>query len=132
MSLAVVPAGGVPFEDDLHRTGHLEPDLAEGPGGGDVLVAHALAEGADRAQDVGVGVGRDERAAGPDQALLDGDVGADPGVDVEEVDAALPGEEPAELLVGGVLLVGAAGVAVEGEEGLGGVVDGAGGAPRGS
>jgi len=51
-------------------------------------------------------------------------MGPDPGVDVEQVDASLAGEEPTEMLVRGVLLVGAAGIAVEGEEGLGGVFDG--------
>jgi hypothetical protein len=70
-----------------------------------------------------VGIGRDQRAAWPDQSLLDGDVGADAGVDVVETDSALAREHPAGLLVGGVLLVGAAGVAVEGEKGLGDVVD---------
>ena len=44
--------------------------------------------------------------------------------DVDKFDAALPGEEPAEMLVGSVLLVGPAGVAVERKEGLGDVLDG--------
>ncbi len=57
------PEGRRPSKDDLHRIGDLEPDLAEGPSRGDVLVAHALAEGADGPQDIGVGIGRDEGPA---------------------------------------------------------------------
>ena len=82
----------------------------------DILVAHALAEGADRAEDVGVRIGRDERFAGADEAFVDRDVRADTGVDVVDAEAVLAGEQPALLLVAGVALVRPAGVAVEGEE----------------
>ncbi len=70
-----------------------------------------------------MGIGRDKCPARGDQPLFDGDVGADAGGHVVKADAALAGEHPADVLVGGVFLVGAAGIAVKGEEGLGDVLD---------
>ena len=123
MSFAVACGPGPALEDDLQRRRDLEPDLAVRPGGGDVLVAHALSEGADGAHDVGVAVGGDEGGARPDEALLDGDVRADALRDVAQLDAGLARVGAAVLLVGGVTLVAAARVAVEGEDGARGVVD---------
>lgn len=62
--------------------------------------------------------------AGCDEALVDDEVGADAGVDVVDGDVVLAGVLAAEVLVLGVFLVAASGVAVEGEEGFFGVVDG--------
>jgi hypothetical protein len=50
--------------------------------------------------------------------IIDGKVGSDPGIDIVDVDVLLTSKIPTGLLVRGILLVGPAGVTVEGEEGL--------------
>jgi len=117
------PGSGPSLKRDSDRGRNREPDGAVRPGVRDILIAHALSEGSDRAEDVRVRVGRHERAAWPDETLVDREVGTDPPVDVVDRYAAGAPEAAAELLVRRVLLVGPAGVAVEGEEGLLRVLD---------
>ena len=85
---------------------------------GDVLVTHALAKGADCAEDIGVGIGRDHGLTRTDEAEVERKVGADSGINVVDADAVIAGEDATELLVGRVLLVRAGRVAVEREEGI--------------
>ena len=88
-----------------------------------VLVAHALAEGANCPEQVGMGVSRNQRVARADQSVVNREMSTDAGVNVKDPDAVFPGKEPALLLVGRVLLVRAAGIAVEREEGFSRVHD---------
>ncbi len=108
--------GGKADKLDADRLRRFEPDLPVRPGGGHVHVAEPLAEGAYRAENIRVRVGRNEGRAGPREAVLDRHVSAYALVYVADPDAPLAGEEAALLLVRGVKLVGTGGVAVKSED----------------
>jgi hypothetical protein len=110
---------GCAGEVDVGGGWYFEPGGAVGDGVGDVDVAHALAEGGDGAEDVGVAVGGYEGLGWGDVVLVDGEVGADALVDVGDGDVVGAGVLAEEVLVLCVFLVAAAWVAVEGEEGFG-------------
>ncbi len=117
-------AGRLEFALDRHLHGvrHLEPGLARLVGKGDVLVAHALAKGADGAQDVQVAVGAHKGGARPGQALLQGHVGADAHVHVKDAYALFLGPVAADLLVDGVGDVVGRRHQVKGKKGLAHVI----------
>ena len=116
--------GGRPLQHHLYRWRDLEPHFPEAEGLGDVHIPHPLPKGADGPENVGVGVRGDEGGPWNRVPLIHGQMGSYPRVDVVDPDALIPGEIPADLLIGGILLIRAARVAVEGEDGLPRIGDG--------
>jgi hypothetical protein len=102
---------------------HLPPGLSCGPEAGGVGADDWGAEGGDGAVHVGVRVGADDHRAGDGVALLDHDLVGDAGAGGVEVDLVLEGELLDLGVLGEVLGGVVLDVVVDGEDGLGGVVD---------